>query len=80
MDTISHIETINDPRVIKTHLFWDNLPKALKDGNTRAKIVYVTRNPKDTAISMYNYNKIFSGYQGSLEEFCETFLKDQGEW
>lgn len=79
MDSLAHIETMKNPRVIKTHLFFNNLPTQLKDGTTKAKIVYVTRNPKDSAISMYNYGKIFMGFPDNLEMFCEYFLSDESK-
>ena len=45
-------------------------------------MVYVARNPKDVIVSFYHHHKLmkmqgFSG--GSLENFADFFMKDQGE-
>ena len=41
-------------RVIKTHLPLQLLPPDLKD---KCKVIYVSRNPKDTAVSLFYYYK-----------------------
>ncbi|XP_071502627.1 sulfotransferase 1A1-like [Diadema antillarum] len=48
------IERAPSPRVIQTHLRLKYMPEALlKTG----KVIYVARNPKDTAVSWYNFLK-----------------------
>lgn len=44
---------LDDPRTIKSHLAYDALPESVK--SVKPKIVYVCRNPKDYAVSWYNF-------------------------
>ncbi|XP_047099277.1 luciferin sulfotransferase-like [Schistocerca piceifrons] len=43
-----------------------------------AKIVYVCRNPKDTAISYYHHRRLLMNMQLSVDEFIEAFLENVG--
>ena len=36
----------------------------------------MTRNPRDTCVSFYNFIKAVEGYQGTLSDFTEAFLSD----
>ncbi|KAJ8960062.1 hypothetical protein NQ318_009504, partial [Aromia moschata] len=73
-DSLAFVKEQPTPRIMKTHLPWKLLPNAIQDGTKKAKIVYVTRNPKDTCISYYNHVKLLEGYSGSFEDFCRLFL------
>ncbi|XP_069491681.1 sulfotransferase 2B1-like [Ambystoma mexicanum] len=71
------------PRFLTTHLQYDILKPALK--NSQAKVIYVTRNPKDVAVSFYHFHKIakFLPDPGTFEEFLTTFLEGTvhyGSW
>lgn len=50
------------------------------------QIIYVMRNPKDTAVSYYHHHKMSSflgNYSGQWPNFLELFLKGQlvyGDW
>ncbi|NXU59405.1 ST3A1 sulfotransferase, partial [Turnix velox] len=63
-----------DPRVFATHLPYYLVPRGLK--NKRARIIYVSRNPKDVLVSYYYFSK----YMNSVEEipdfnlFMDKFL------
>ncbi|XP_050517028.1 luciferin sulfotransferase-like isoform X2 [Diabrotica virgifera virgifera] len=59
---------------LKTHLPWVLLPQEIQNNTKQPKIIYVTRNPKDTCISYYNHSRLMEGYRGSFEEFCQLFL------
>lgn len=39
----------------------------------------MTRNPKDIAVSYYHYCKLIHDFHGTLEEFCELFLKGKSK-
>ncbi|CAI0437819.1 unnamed protein product [Linum tenue] len=62
-------------RLLHTHLPYTCLPEAVR--NSGCKIVHVTRNPKDTMVSMWHfYNKIFDVFpmEGAVESFCNGVL------
>ncbi|NXN45353.1 ST3A1 sulfotransferase, partial [Rhinoptilus africanus] len=62
------------PRVFATHLPYYLVPRDLR--NKRARVIYVSRNPKDVMVSYYHFSK----YMSTLEEipdlnlFMERFL------
>lgn len=60
------------PRVIRAHLSLDLLPSGLM--GSKAKIIYVTRDPRDTAISLFHHMTGFSQCRASLDQFLEGFL------
>ncbi|GAB6033123.1 hypothetical protein CHUAL_012733 [Chamberlinius hualienensis] len=71
------LETINDmpsPRALKTHLPYDLLP--LGTCNKKYKIIYVIRNPKDTAVSLYHFYQMMPAAQfnGTLKDFLNVFF------
>jgi hypothetical protein len=59
--------------------FHSHLPYALMPGvtDTRARYVYVARNPKDNAVSFYYHSCSKLDYEGSWEEFFELFIRGQ---
>ena len=75
IETMNVVENMKSPRIVKTHLSWQMLPMKLK-ANSNAKIVYVTRNPRDACVSYHNHWKVMSGYSGGFEEFAEAFIND----
>lgn len=62
------------PRLLKSHLPAHLLPKDI--WNAKPKLIYVYRNAKDVAISLYHMLKTTStrGYNGTLEDFFDDFL------
>lgn len=40
------------------------------------QIVYVTRNPRDTCVSLLNHMRVLEGYSGDLNLLVDVFLKD----
>ncbi|XP_075045159.1 sulfotransferase 2B1-like [Mixophyes fleayi] len=79
-------ETLKDgegPRIITTHLPSDVLAPALQ--KSKAKVVYIARNPKDVAVSFYYFHKMakFLPESGTFPEFLDLFLKGKvyyGSW
>nr|XP_008115266.1 PREDICTED: bile salt sulfotransferase [Anolis carolinensis] len=86
IDTDTGLEkalTYSPPRRLSSHLQFQFFPKSFL--NSKAKIIYVVRNPKDVLVSHYHFSKSFKGFQdpGSMEESLETFLKGDmpfGSW
>jgi hypothetical protein len=60
------------PRVIKTHLPIDMLPK---DVLTKAKVVFVARNPMDCCVSFFHHERLVpnQGFLGTFEQYAELF-------
>ncbi|PNF21435.1 Sulfotransferase family cytosolic 1B member 1 [Cryptotermes secundus] len=73
-DSVTYINEMKSPRYIKTHLPWELLPKQIREGTKKPKIIYVARNAKDTCVSYYHHCKILEGYSGSFDNYCKLFL------
>ncbi|XP_070579800.1 sulfotransferase 4A1-like [Ptychodera flava] len=50
---------MESPRLLCTHLDYTSLPTQLQ-GNKKAKIIYLARNPKDVAVSNYYFEKLLA--------------------
>ena len=77
----SSVEKANQmpsPRFIKSHLPAQLLPRQL--WTVKPKIIYTSRNPKDTAISFYHHYRNIKCYKGSFSEYMEAFLANQVIW
>ncbi|XP_026469174.1 estrogen sulfotransferase-like [Ctenocephalides felis] len=78
VNTVDVTINLKRPRHIKTHLPAKLLPDQIWAKNP--KIVYVTRDTKSVVVSYYHHCKVFAGYQGTLDEFVDCFLKDEILW
>ncbi|XP_031631497.1 sulfotransferase family cytosolic 1B member 1-like [Contarinia nasturtii] len=78
-ENIDFLKKLNDtpsPRIIKSHLPPHLLPMEL--WTIRPKIIYIARNPKDVAISMFHMLR--SGYKEfttTIEEMFDIFLDNR---
>ena len=46
------------------------------------QIIYIARNPKDVAVSLYYFTLSFkpiTRYDGKFEDFCNLFIEDKGK-
>ncbi|KAL5235526.1 hypothetical protein ACI65C_002936 [Semiaphis heraclei] len=75
-DSIKFINELKSPRFIKSHLPYKLLPTKLRDRSTKAKIIYVARNAKDTCLSYFHHCRLLEGYTGNFEDFCKLFTSD----
>ncbi|XP_018321161.1 amine sulfotransferase [Agrilus planipennis] len=75
IDSLKYVAELKRPRLIKTHLPYFLLPRQIREGIKKPKIIYVFRNPKDTCNSYYHHSLLLEGFTGSLEEFCKLFLE-----
>jgi len=71
-DSIAYVDNKEGRRVIKTHLPFEFLPPDLFE---KCKVIYVSRNPKDVALSYYHFASADSVFSGSTENFMEMFMK-----
>lgn len=77
------LEASQGPRLLTTHLPYHLLGPALQ--KSKAKVIYVYRNPKDVAVSFYHFHKManFLPEPGSFQEFLDMFLEGTvnfGSW
>jgi len=76
VDKLALLHSAEGPRHIKWHHAAELLPpQVINDG----RIIYLMRNPKDTVISWYHFqrmNKLYS-FKGDFNQFFELFLQNK---
>ncbi|XP_078605084.1 sulfotransferase 1C4-like isoform X1 [Branchiostoma floridae x Branchiostoma japonicum] len=74
------IEAAPSPRLIMTHLPYDLLPRDVRNG--KGKVVYVTRNPHDTAVSFFHFSQGNPNLLtwDTFDEFLNNFLGGKVSW
>ncbi|XP_069056745.1 sulfotransferase 2B1-like [Pleurodeles waltl] len=77
------LQTYKPPRLLTSHVTVDIFPKSAF--NSKAKIIYVYRNPKDVLVSLYCYARIVSFFKTpeSFDQFLNLFLNGNvpfGSW
>ncbi|XP_022245700.1 sulfotransferase family cytosolic 1B member 1-like isoform X2 [Limulus polyphemus] len=79
-----YLRKVKSPRLMATHLPLNCIPRQLRQ--SRCKIIYVVRNPKDNAVSYYHHHRMstfLGNYKGPWDEFLTLFLKGHlvyGSW
>jgi len=73
-DTMERCRQLKSPRLIKTHLPFNMLPKQLRNGEKKAKIIYVAREPKDICVSFYHHRVTWESYLGTMQDSVEEFI------
>ena len=71
------IASLPSPRLIKTHLSYEAIPKGVNE-ETTCKYIYIARNPKDTAVSNYKFLTSLgknSGLDASWEFYANLFFQ-----
>uniref|UniRef100_A0A3Q2WHQ1 Sulfotransferase n=1 Tax=Haplochromis burtoni TaxID=8153 RepID=A0A3Q2WHQ1_HAPBU len=81
VDVLNELTTF--PRIIKTHLPVQFLPKSFWEQNS--KIIYVARNAKDSAVSYFHFDRMnkVQPEPGSWESFLQRFMEGKmvfGSW
>lgn len=71
-------ESFPSPRVFKTHLPYDLVPKPC-DQATKPRYIYVMRNPKDVAVSYYHHILVMPETTiTTWNGFFELFIEGKG--
>lgn len=65
---------MDSPRTIKSHLPVQFLPKAI--WSKQAKVIYVARNPKDTAISEWHFVRNYFHFDVPLDHIVDGVIND----
>ncbi|KAF5907164.1 sulfotransferase family cytosolic 2B member 1-like, partial [Clarias magur] len=77
------IDRLSAPRAFTSHMPYNLMPSSLF--SSKAKVIYLRRNPKDVAVSNYYFNQMgsFLPDPGTFEEFTDNFLTGNvifGKW
>ncbi|XP_053551290.1 sulfotransferase 1C1 [Bombina bombina] len=77
---IEVLEKTPSPRLIKTHLPYELIPKSFWEQD--CKVIYVARNAKDNAVSYYFFDKMNKTQPdpGTWEQYTECFLQGETAW
>lgn len=67
-------DRLKSPRVIKSHYPAHFLPKAT--WTTEAKVIYVVRNPKDMAVSLYHFIPNFYHFNVTMDDIVNGIIND----
>lgn len=71
---LKEVAKTKSPRFIKSHLPFSLMPKQLDE--KKPKVIYIVRNPKDTAVSLNAFikNLTYFNFQGSMDDFTQLFV------
>lgn len=74
-DSIELVERAPRPRFIKSHLSAELLPDQI--WTKHPKIIYVARDPRDVAVSLFHFPYKITGMTITIDDFVERFMADQ---
>jgi len=72
------INTLPSPRILKTHLLYNIIPKGTNK-DSKCKYIYLARNPKDVAVSFFQFVTSMKRYNGPWEFYAKLFVEGNGE-
>ncbi|XP_067882253.1 sulfotransferase 1C2-like [Heterodontus francisci] len=77
---LEQIEKLSSPRMIKTHLPIQFIPKSVWEQD--CKVITVARNAKDNLVSYYHFHRMnqVMPEPGSWQEFLQIFMDGQVAW
>ncbi|XP_066287347.1 sulfotransferase 1B1-like [Branchiostoma lanceolatum] len=81
------LEEKSSPRLVLTHLPIEFVPKGISKPQNKVKVLVTMRNPKDTAVSSFHYDKKLLEVTGLQHhpllpwpEFAQSFLDGKVAW
>ena len=78
--SVDKLKKYKSPRVFHTHLPFNLLPKQIRTGEKKPKMICFVRNPKDVCISYFNFYMLVFAFLGTFDEFCSLFLSGKGNF
>ncbi|XP_046569340.1 sulfotransferase 1B1-like isoform X2 [Haliotis rubra] len=83
---VAVLEALTSPRLLNTHMGFRFLPSEIV--TKRTKVIYLLRNPKDVAVSLYNHVTGMNAgekylYNGIWDDFLDAYLQGKvfgGSW
>uniref|UniRef100_A0A3Q3BGR1 Sulfotransferase n=1 Tax=Kryptolebias marmoratus TaxID=37003 RepID=A0A3Q3BGR1_KRYMA len=77
------VDQLTSPRALVSHFTYNLMPPSFH--TSKAKVIYVMRNPKDVLVSSYYFHQMASFLEdpGTFDEFIEKFLEGRvlfGKW
>ena len=74
------MQDLPSPRAFKSHTNYEHMPGG-EPAKSPAKYIYVARNPKDTAVSLYYHTRGFKDFEftGNWDVFFEYFISGKAE-
>ncbi|XP_043541905.1 sulfotransferase 1C2-like isoform X2 [Chiloscyllium plagiosum] len=77
---IEQIEKMEPPRIYKTHLPFQLVPKSVWEQD--CKVIVVARNAKDNVVSYFHFHRMSQNMPqpGTWQEFLRNFMEGQVSW
>ena len=76
------LDTLPSPRLLKSHLPYNTIPKS-DNKEMQCKYIYVVRNPKDIAVSYFHFTEhrrlAGNGFSGPWEFYVKLFIEGNGK-
>ena len=78
--TLVVMQVLPRPRVLKSHTHYEMMPGG-DPAKSPAKYIYVARNPKDVAVSLFYHTRrfVFFEFMGDWNCFFEFFINGKAE-
>ncbi|XP_062841826.1 sulfotransferase family 2, cytosolic sulfotransferase 3 [Trichomycterus rosablanca] len=78
-----NMDKLSSPRAFVSHMPYHLMPRSFF--SSKAKVIYIARNPKDVMVSSYHFHQMASFLHdpGTFENFVDSFLAGQvmfGKW
>ena len=75
----AEINTLPSPRILKSHLPYNIIPKSTNE-DSKCKYICVARNPKDVAVSYFKFATSLGRFKGPWEFYVKLFVEGNGKF